>query len=103
MFKLSNKQYDILKDIAQLGLPAVGALYVALAGIWGWPCAEQVAGTVAAIDTFLGVWLKIAKSIYDKKVGAAKCGNKDCWHEKCPFSKEEQENLCISYVEKEGE
>ena len=47
-------------------LPALGTLYFALAGIWGFPYAEQVVGTVTALDTFLGVLLGISTSQYNK-------------------------------------
>lgn len=63
---MSNKVYDILKFIAQVVLPALGTLYFALAGIWGWPMGEQVVGTITATDTFLGVLLGISTSRYNK-------------------------------------
>lgn len=63
---MSNKVYDILKFIAQVVLPALGTLYFALAGIWGWPMSKQVVGTITAIDTFLGVLLGISTSRYNK-------------------------------------
>lgn len=62
--KLTNKTYDILKWIAQILLPAAGTLYFALAAIWGFPCAEQVVGTITAIDTFLGIILGISSANY---------------------------------------
>lgn len=68
--KMSNKTYDILKRIAQLVLPAAGTLYAALAGIWGFPYAEQVVGSVLAVDTFLGVVLGISAANYNKQKGA---------------------------------
>lgn len=64
--KLNNKVYDILKWIALIGLPAVGTLYFALSGVWGLPLAEQVVGTIAAIDTFLGTVLGISTLNYNK-------------------------------------
>lgn len=64
--KLSNKTYNILKWVAQYLLPAVGTLYFALAGIWGFPYGEEVVGTVTAIDTFLGVILGISTIQYKK-------------------------------------
>lgn len=64
---MSNKTYDILKWIAQYFLPAVGALYLALSKIWGFPYGEEVMGTVAAIDTFLGVALGISSANYSKQ------------------------------------
>lgn len=64
---MSNKVYDILKIIAQIVLPACGTLYAALAGIWGLPYAEQIVGTIAAIDTFLGTILQISSYKYKKE------------------------------------
>lgn len=66
---MSNKVYDILKYIAQIGLPAVGTLYFALAGIWNFPYGEEVVGTITAVDTFLGVMLGISTANYNKKKG----------------------------------
>lgn len=63
---MSNKTYDILKWIAQYILPAFGALYFALASIWGLPYGEQIVGTITAIDAFLGVALGISSSQYNK-------------------------------------
>lgn len=63
---MSNKVYDILKWIAQILLPALGTLYFALAGIWDFPYAEAVVGTITAVDTFLGVILGISTINYNK-------------------------------------
>lgn len=63
---MSNRTYDILKYIALIVLPALGVLYSALAGIWGFPYGEQIVGTIAAIDTFLGSILKISSDRYNK-------------------------------------
>lgn len=65
--KLSNNVYDKLKWVAQYLLPAAGALYFALAGIWGLPYGEQIIGTLAAVDTFLGVILGLSSSNYNKE------------------------------------
>ena len=66
---MSNKMYDFLKYVAQVVLPAIGTLYFAIAEIWKLPCAEQVVGTITAVDTFLGVLLGISSKQYYKKVG----------------------------------
>lgn len=63
---MSNKMYDILKYIAQIVLPAIATLYFALAGIWGFPYGEEIVGTITAVDTFLGVLLKISTDNYNK-------------------------------------
>lgn len=64
--KLSNKAYDILKWIALIAFPAVIALYTALTGIWGWPYGEQIVGTLAALEVFLGAILQVSSSAYKK-------------------------------------
>lgn len=64
---MKNKTYDILKYIAQIVLPALGTLYFALAGIWGFPYGEQIVGTITAVDTFLGCILKISSINYNKR------------------------------------
>lgn len=64
---MSNKVYDVLKWIAMYLLPALGTLYFALAGIWGFPCGEEIVGTITAIDTFLGVILGISTMNYNKR------------------------------------
>lgn len=63
---MSNRLYDILKWIAQILLPALGALYFGLADLWDLPKAVEIVGTITIVDTFLGAILGIAKARYDK-------------------------------------
>ena len=65
---LKNSVYDLLKEIAQIYLPALATLYFTLASIWGFPYAEQIVGTISAIDVFLGAVLKISTIQYNKGV-----------------------------------
>lgn len=65
--KLENKTYDVLKYIALIVLPALATLYGALAQIWGLPYAEQIPLTIMAIDTFMGVVLKVSTDNYHKE------------------------------------
>ena len=64
--KLPDKVYDVLKWFALIVLPAVGTLYFALAGIWGFPYGEEIVGTITAIDAFLGTLLGISSANYYK-------------------------------------
>lgn len=64
---MSNKVYDVLKWIAMVILPAIGTLYSVLAGIWGFPYAEQISGTITGLVTFLGVVLGVSSAQYKKK------------------------------------
>ena len=69
---LSSETYDKLKFLTQIGLPALGAFYVAIAGLWNLPYPNEVSGTVLAVVTLLGVLLgvsskrfKEAEAVYD--------------------------------------
>lgn len=59
--KISNKTYDALSNTVKLVLPAIGTLYFTLASVWELPYGDQVVGSLAALATFLGVVLAIAK------------------------------------------
>ena len=64
--KMSNELYDTLKFICTILLPALGTLYFALAGIWGFPYGEEIVGTLAAVTTFIGVCIGISSYNYNK-------------------------------------
>lgn len=63
-FTLNPNAYDFFKFMALVILPALGALYAALSTIWGFPGGVQVVGSIAALETFLGVILKKASANY---------------------------------------
>jgi len=73
--------YDKLKFLTQVLLPALGTFYFALAGIWGLPSADEVVGTIVALDTFLGVVLHISTQAYNQSnaqySGAIHVGDED--------------------------
>lgn len=69
---MSNKVYDALKYVAQIVLPALATLYFALAQIWGLPYAEQIVGTITAVDAFLGAILRLTTIKYEKLLKEAK-------------------------------
>ena len=66
MYFKSNRVFDVLKFIAQIGLPAAGTLYFALSQIWGLPYGEQIVGTITALDVFLGAILGVSTAQYKK-------------------------------------
>lgn len=65
---LKNSVYDVLKYIAQIVLPAIGTLCFTIAQLWGLPYAEQIVGTIMAIDTFLGALLGLSSKKYYMEV-----------------------------------
>lgn len=60
----SNRFYDILKYVALVLLPAFSALYFGLGQIWGLPKVEEIVGTVAVLDTFLGLLVRKSNQTY---------------------------------------
>ena len=61
---MNNKLYNVLKWIALILLPALSTLVMALGDIWGLPHKEQIALTIAAVDTFIGVLIGISTASY---------------------------------------
>ena len=51
--QFNDKVYDILKWLCLIALPALSVLYSALAGVWGWPYAQEVATTINAVVAFV--------------------------------------------------
>lgn len=70
MFNISNKVYDVLKAIATIILPAVAALYIALASIWSFGFSAEINATIEAIICFinamLGLFLHKSSEEYHK-------------------------------------
>jgi hypothetical protein len=44
----------------------LGTLYFTLAGIWDLPKAEEIVGTITAVDLFLGLLLNLSSKVYQK-------------------------------------
>ena len=62
---MSNKTYDILAYIQRIILPAFATLLATLGQIWNWTWpVEQVVLTITAIDTFMGIVLRISSNNY---------------------------------------
>ena len=66
MFKLKDNVYDVLKWIALICMPALGVAYSALAGVWGWPYADDITRTANAVCVLLGALLGISTAEYNK-------------------------------------
>ena len=62
---LNSRVYDFLKYLAQIVLPAAGALYFGLSQVWGFPNANEVVGTIVVVDTFLGALLNLSSKAYN--------------------------------------
>lgn len=65
---LPKSAYDILTYVAQIVLPALAALYYALAGTWHLGYSDQVVATIMALDTFIGMLLGFSTAQFHKQV-----------------------------------
>lgn len=65
---LPPRLYETLRWFTWIVLPATATLIAALNGAWawGWPI-DAILSTFAAVETFIGVVLGIAKYSYDKE------------------------------------
>ena len=65
---MSNSTYDTLKMWAQIILPAMCTFVFSVGNIWHihvlTDYSEQIVGTIAALDTLLGVLLKVSSDRY---------------------------------------
>ena len=64
--KLSDTAYTILKWLCLVCIPAFATFYVALSGIWGFPYADQVAKTSAAVCALIGALLGVSTVEYNR-------------------------------------
>ncbi len=64
--KMSNKTYDILKNLCLVVIPFI-AFISTLCGIWNVPHTEQITGTLVALETLLGTLVKISNANYSKE------------------------------------
>lgn len=62
----SDTLYDTLKWFATSILPGLSALYAGLGVLWGFPNIEQIVGTIAAVNVFLGLIVQRSSSQYKK-------------------------------------
>lgn len=65
---LPDAVYIALKWIVVIGLPAVGAFYSGLAGVWGWPFSTEVTQTCSFVALFLGSLIGVSeiKAVYKR-------------------------------------
>lgn len=66
--KLPQKLYEILRWVTWIVLPAIATLISALNAAWNWGLPiDAILSTFAAVETFIGVVLGIAKYTNDKE------------------------------------
>ena len=64
--KFSNIVYDVLKWFSLCILQSIATFFCAFSEIWSLPYNEQIAGTIAAVETLIGVAIGISTYEYNK-------------------------------------
>jgi len=64
---VTNRAFDFIRFLSEVCLSALGALYYALAEIWGLPYGDAILATCAALSTFLGIFTEWQRIRYNKK------------------------------------
>lgn len=62
---VSSRTYDNLKTVVQLVIPTIAVVYYVCAVIWNFSNARFVLGVFVSTLLLLGVFLRIAKKIYN--------------------------------------
>lgn len=60
--------YNFIKTLIQYILPAIAALYSAVASIWNLPYGTQILGTIAGLETALGILIGVSTVQYNKEI-----------------------------------
>lgn len=63
--KINDKVYDVLKYVAQVGLPALAVFILAIGPVWDLPKYQEIGTTVVAFNTFLGALLLLNQVRYN--------------------------------------
>lgn len=58
--KLSNRQYDILKWIALVVIPASATLVLTVGKIWGLPYYDNIGATISAVGLFIAAIIGVS-------------------------------------------
>ena len=60
----SNKQYDVLKYIALIALPAIQVFWLTIGKIWSINYTVEIGATIGAVALLLGTLLGVSTSNY---------------------------------------
>lgn len=69
MPKLSNEQYDAAKDWVMFFIPGISTAVGVIGALWGVDAdlLTKIVGTITALNTLGGVFLKISTNQYNKE------------------------------------
>lgn len=65
---MKNHQYDALKNVALLWIPALATFVNTVGMIWGIPYTTEITATITAFGVLLGASLKVSSNRYTPPV-----------------------------------
>lgn len=72
MFKMTNEQYDLAKQVVQVVMPAIITMIGTIGAAAGWESTDFVVTILGAITLCLGTSLGISNTNYKKEVNDGK-------------------------------
>lgn len=63
---MSDKAFNFIRFLAEIGITAVGTFYKVVAEIWSLPYGEAVLATCVALSTLIGLFTEWQRSQYNK-------------------------------------
>ena len=71
---MKSETFEKLRFLAEVGIPALATLVLAVSNIWNLPYGQQIGTTIVAIGTFIGALVGI--NFYQKRSGKS-AGSED--------------------------
>ena len=65
---LSPGQFNFVRTCAELGFPALIALYITLSETWNWAYQTEITASLVGVNVFVGVLVKILRYRYDTSI-----------------------------------
>ena len=63
---MSDKTFNFIRFLAEIGITAIGTFYKVIAEIWDLPYGEAVLATCVALSTLIGVFTEWQRTQYAK-------------------------------------
>lgn len=63
---MSDKTFNFIRFLAEIGITAIGTFYKVVAEIWSLPYGEAVLATCVALSTLIGVFVEYNRAQYNK-------------------------------------
>lgn len=64
---MSDKTFNFIRFLAEIGITAVGTFYKVVAEIWSLPYGEAVLATSVALSTLIGVFVEWQRQKHNKE------------------------------------